>query len=136
MNGSTAAGAARGQMSAALTLAVLGEDARGDAAHVLPADAGVLDLHLHVGQRHHVEVALVGQDHQAALAVVLGAAAAEPGHGGPPHPGAVQGRELQLHLGAHFGQGENLHGNQITAAIYNKCTIYFHIYWHTLNKPK
>lgn len=103
-------------MFAALTLAMLGEDTGGDAAHVLPADAGVLDLHLHIGQRHHVEVALVGQDHQPALTVVLRAAAAEPGHSGPPHPGAVQGRELQLHLCAHFRQGENLHRHQITAA--------------------
>lgn len=101
-------GVARHVSGRVLTLAVLGEDAGGDAADVLPPDAGVLDLHLDGRQRHHVDVALVGQHHQAALAVVLRPAAAEPGHAHPPHPGAVHGRQLQLHLRAHFGQREDL----------------------------
>ena len=91
-----------------LTLAVLGEHAGRDAADILAPDAGVLHLHLDGGQRHHVEVALVGQNHQAALARVGRAAAAEPGHAHPPHPRAVQRRQLQLHLGAHLGQREDL----------------------------
>lgn len=53
------------------TLAVLGEDTGGNAADILSTDAGVLNLHFHIGQRHNMEVTLVGQDHQAALAVVL-----------------------------------------------------------------
>lgn len=91
-----------------LTLAVLGEDAGGDAADVLFADARVLNLHLYIWQRHHVEVALVGQDHQAAFAVVLRPTAAEPGHAHPPHSGAIYGCQLQLHLSANLWQGENL----------------------------
>lgn len=91
-----------------LTLAVLGEDAGSDAADVLFADARVLNLHLDIWQRHHVEVALVGQNHQAAFAVVLRPTAAEPGHAHPPHSGAVYGCQLQLHLSANLWQAENL----------------------------
>lgn len=91
-----------------LTLAVLGEDAGRNAADVLLADAGVLHLHLDVWQRYHVQVALIGQDHQAALAVVLRPTAAEPGDAHPPHSGAVDGRQFQLHLGTHLRQGEHL----------------------------
>lgn len=58
-------------MFVVLTLAMLGEDTGGNAADVLSTDAGVLNLHFHIGQRHHVEVALIGQYHQAALAVVF-----------------------------------------------------------------
>lgn len=54
-----------------LTLAMLSEDAGSNAADILSADAGVLNLHLDRRQRHHVEVALIGQNHQAAFAVVF-----------------------------------------------------------------
>lgn len=54
-----------------LTLAMLGKDTGGDAADILSADAGVLNLHLDMRQRHHMEVALIRQNHQAALPVVL-----------------------------------------------------------------
>lgn len=90
------------------TLAVLGENTRSDSTDVLSADAGVMHLQLHVRQRHHVDVALVGQDDQAAFAVVLRPIAAEPGHAHPPHSGAVHCRQLQLHLRAHFRQREDL----------------------------
>lgn len=79
-------------MFGVLTLAMLGEDTGSNAADILSADAGVLDLHFHIGQGHNMEVALIGQDHQAALTVVFCAAAAKPGHTSPPHSGAVQGR--------------------------------------------
>jgi len=95
------------------TLAVLGEHTGGDAADVLPADTGVVHLHLDAGQRHHVHVALVGEHHQAALAVVLRPAAAEPGHAHPPHPRAVHGRQLQLRLGAHLRQREDLKASSL-----------------------
>lgn len=95
-----------------LTLAVLGEDTGSDAADILSADAGVLNLHLDCRQRHHVEVALIGQNRQAALTVVLRPAAAKPGDAYPPHSGAIRGRQLQLHLRAHLWQGENLNKHQ------------------------
>lgn len=79
-------------MFVVLTLAMLGEDTGGDAADILSTDAGVLNLHFHIGQWHNMEVALIGQDHQAALAVVFRPAAAEPGHTSPPHSGAIQRR--------------------------------------------
>lgn len=95
-----------------LTLPVLCEDTGGDAADVLSADAGVMNLHLDVWQRHDMEVALIGQNDQAALAVVLRTTAAKPSHAHPAHSGAVYGRQLQLHLGAYFWQSENLNADR------------------------
>lgn len=94
------------------TLPLLGENAGGDAADVLPPDAGVPDLHFDVRQRQHLHVPLIGQKHQADLAVVLRFAADEPGHAHPPHPGSVHGGQLQLRLGAHLRQSENLNGEK------------------------
>lgn len=37
-------------MFVVLTLAMLGEDTGGNAADILSADAGVLDLHFYIGQ--------------------------------------------------------------------------------------
>lgn len=79
-------------MCVVLTLAMLGKDTGGNAADILSTDAGVLNLHFHIGQWHNMEVALIGQHHQAALTVVLWPAAAKPGHSSPPHSGAIQGR--------------------------------------------
>lgn len=95
-----------------LTLSMLCKDTGGDAADILSADAGVMNLHLDVWQRHDVEVALIGQNNQAAFAVVLRTAAAKPSHACPPHSGAVYGRQLQLHLGAYFWQSKNLNAHK------------------------
>lgn len=91
---------------------MLCEDAGGNAADILSADAGVVDLHLDIRQRHDVEVALIGQDDQAAFTVVLRTAAAEPSHAHPPYSGAVYGRQLQFHLGAYFWQRKNLNAHK------------------------
>ena len=90
------------------TLAVFGEDAGGDAADVLPADAAVPHLGLEQGQRDHLDVAQVGEDGQVVLPVVLGSTAAEAGRADPPHPRALQGGQLQLQPGADLGQREHL----------------------------
>lgn len=90
------------------TLAIFGEDARGDAADVLPADAAVTHLGLEQGQRDHLDVAQVGEDGQVVLPVVLGSTAAEAGRADPPHPRALQGGQLQLQPGADLGQREHL----------------------------
>lgn len=58
-------------MFVVLTLAMLGEDTGGNATDILSTDAGVLNLHFYIGQRHNMEVALIGQDHQATLTVVF-----------------------------------------------------------------
>lgn len=71
---------------------MLGEGTGGNAADILSADAGVLNLHFYIGQWHNMEVALIGQDHQAALTVVFWPAAAKPGYTSPPNSGAIQGR--------------------------------------------
>lgn len=91
---------------------MLCEDTGGNAADILSADAGVMNLHLDIWQRHDMEVALIGQNNQAAFTVVLRTTAAKPSHAHPPYSGAVYGRQLELHLSAYFWQSKNLNANK------------------------
>lgn len=79
----------KGYIFVVLTLAMLGKDTGGNAADVLSTDAGVLNLHFNIGQWHNMEVTLIGQDHQATLAVVFWPIAAKPGDPCPPHSGTI-----------------------------------------------
>lgn len=90
------------------TLAVFGEDTGGYATDILAADAAIAHLGPEQWQGDHLHVAQVGEHGQVVLPIILSPAAAKVGHAHAPHPGALQGRELQLQLGAHLGQCEDL----------------------------
>ena len=93
-----------------LTLACPGEDAGSDAADVLLADAVVASLWPQSGDAEQVQVPLVGETHQGVLAVVLLDHRAEHSQRHATHTTALMGRQLELGLSTHLGEGEHLGG--------------------------
>lgn len=95
-----------------LTLAVLGEDAGGNATDVLLSDAVVVDLGPQAGHSEDVDVPQVGETGQAVFQPLLGASTGQAHQGHLPHPAALVCCQLELGLGTHFGQCEYLGGQE------------------------
>lgn len=91
-----------------LTLAILGEDAGGDAADVLLADAVVVDLRPQAGHREDMQVAQVGEAGQPVLRIVVAGGAGKAHQTHFPDAATLVGGQLELGFGADFGEGEDL----------------------------